>query len=359
MPEFSGPSRPTQLGHKKVNTGVFRSIVTTRSQKIHEVDTTSPTKAPSPVKKPSEATRIQFHVPLGEITHNRERGRPIFQTQQGMEPSMLKGKRTKSAISLKGLTGKDKAKQPEETSPVKEKGKGFNRSKSSTNLAALLPRSKASKDEHKEDDLKVKNKENKPPTPTAAEQPPPIWAQFSRNGDVNASSVTKISLNDTWKCEEEALRYTPQEYSPSKGRNFFEQPSLRDRSQERPLSKSSKADAPSPSKERSTSTFGRLRKGSSASLKKGKAKEGSRDISNKTSSSRQATANEDALPKAPFGTSKGGSRVKAAVAALSGKTSKDESQASGIQEQKLSEVEVEDAFEKMLVSWLNMLSLRY
>ena len=269
-----------------------------------------------------------------------------------MEKPSLHEKRARSVISLKGITGRDRSKQPAADTKVVESTSRFKKSKSSTNLAALLPRPKATKADNRQDDQKVKNKENQPPIQSIKEEPAPIWAEFAGKSEPHTGHTTKVPLNDTEKFAEEASLYTPQEYSPSKGRMFFEQPSLAKPNQERSQSRSGNLQTTSSSTQL-MSTFNRLRKASSSSLKKESGKQNSQGPGQQQSSSRPTTADGGALQSStskPFlGTSKGGSRVKAAVAAFSGKASNDTTPAQGPKETKPSRSEVEVAFERMLV----------
>ena len=341
----------SQARHKRTPSAILKSAVTTRSQKGTELNPSSPTKPTSPAKRSVETNRIQFQVPLGEISHNRERGRSAQRAGQGMETSGLRDKRTKSVISLKAITGRDKSKQPEGDTTQLEKTSRFKKSKSSVNLSAFLQKSKTAKNDEPRDQ-NVRNKENKPPVQTIVEEPPPIWAQFSKQQRTNDGQPTKVPLNDTFRAAEQAALYTPHEYSPSKGRTFLEQPSLRKPEQQRPSSKGGYFDGAANTQ--LTSAFSRLRKASSSSLKRENGRETLREASLQQSSSRPTTSDGGALAKEPsrvaMGTAKGGSRVKAAVAALSGKGTKIEPLAYAPAEQGLNKREVESAFEKMLVS---------
>lgn len=346
----TGPSR-----HKRTPSAVLRSIVSARTAKTQELEKSGLTKASSAAKRSIEASRLQSQVPLGEIHHNRERGRSAHLVQQGMDSAGLHDKRSKSIISLKAITGKDKNKQPQENTKKQEKSSLFKKSKSSTNISAYLPKSKTTNVNERQLDQQIRNKENEPPTRKVMDVPPPIWAQFSRKDDGEHSQATKVPLNDTWKVEDEAALYTPQDYSPSKGRIFPEEPSLKKHSQERPSSKGSYFDGSRPVSQL-VGTFDRLRKVRSASLKKEDVEDVSRDVGPKKRSSRPTTAEEEVVGKCSskptFGMAKGGSRVKAAVAAFSGKSEKSEQQLLVLKETKPVKSEIESAFEKMLVSAL-------
>jgi hypothetical protein len=87
----------------------------------------------------------------------------------------------------------------------------------------------------------TKGKENTTPPATANSNTPPvhtpIWAEFSVQSPQQGNSVstTKIPLNDR-SVQQEINMYTPQDYSPSKQRNFhdLQRPSLMQK--ERPKS---------------------------------------------------------------------------------------------------------------------------
>ena len=342
-----------QNRHKRTTPIALNSIVTTRSQKAGELGPPSPTKATSPTKNLVEPSLIRPQEPLGEISHNRERGQSKQQVSRGMDTSGLRDKRTKSVISLKAITGRDKGKQSDDNTKNLEKGNRFKKSKSSTNLSTFLSKSKSTKDIVGQGDRQVRNKENQPPIQTIREETPPIWAEFAQRQGAREGHSTKVPLNDTRKATEQAALYTPREYSPSKGRIFPEQPSLKKPDQQRPSSKHGYFDG-ARSNTQFTGAFSRLRKASSSSLKKEKNKEAVHEAEVKKSSSRPTTADGDALlqrepSKLALGTAKGGSRVKAAVAALSGKVVKDEPPPSTPKEQKASAQEIESAFEQMLV----------
>nr|OQO17449.1 hypothetical protein B0A51_17302 [Rachicladosporium sp. CCFEE 5018] len=133
--------------------------------------------------------------------------------------------------------------------PTKKGGKGekdeLKKSKSSTGLTSMF-----SKMNRSSQDLSsfaapplVKDKENStPPSSSHDQMTPPIWAQFS------STSTTARNLHDrpasrdsrsSQSVQDEITRYTPQNYSPSKQREFHgavEQPSLRPTLSRRPQS---------------------------------------------------------------------------------------------------------------------------
>lgn len=161
---------------------------------------------------------------LGEIQQNQ-------QTQSQAQPKKSRDgrpnttetgsrslhKKTLSSISLKSLSGKDSDKAARTKEPKQSKPK---KTKSSTNLASLLKRPKSAKDLHKEAEAEEartqKDKENQSPT-TSESSRPPIYAQFS------SEYFTKQPLGGKF-LEDEIDRYTPQNYSPGKQRNFYDGP---------------------------------------------------------------------------------------------------------------------------------------
>jgi hypothetical protein len=141
-------------------------------------------------------------------------------------------KKTLSSVSLRSLAKKEDksahkksfdARRAQEEIEAGEKPK---KTKSSTNLAAMFGKGRRDKSPVKES----RDKENTtPPRTSYAQAPPrtPIWAEFSSQQEVTTTS--KVPLNDQRRSvEDEIALYTPQDYSPTKQRNFFEtgQPSL-------------------------------------------------------------------------------------------------------------------------------------
>ena len=174
---------------------------------------------------------------------------PRKQSHDSRSSSPRKGlhKKTLSTVSLRSL-GKDKAKEKQsidlgrsqEEDTVLDKSK---KNKSSTNLASMFGKSKSRKIPIGRSP--TKDKENTAPifSPALASEPPPtpIWAQFSSQPLQDITTTSKVPLNDQRRSlEDEIDLYTPQNYSPTKQRDFFEvgQPSLQKRPapKERPKS---------------------------------------------------------------------------------------------------------------------------
>jgi hypothetical protein len=256
-------------------------------------------------------------------------------------------------MSLRNLAGKEKAKLSKAKTAEDPKPK---KSKSSASLSAFLTRSKSSKDLKSEAQTEPKDKENQTPPNSAVGSAPPIWAQYASPSQCEVTSTTKIPLNDRRNVHEELAFYTPQDYSPSKGRNFYdEQPTLSRKTKKKAPPRS----AVYPSSNTNTSfisSLSLLRKSSTSSRKSTKrGQPGAETRSKEETSTKGQTQRIPPTQSVPSTdrnvsdvSSAGGltmvkqtSRVKAAVAAWNGKA-KDESPGSY-------EASIEAAFENMLV----------
>jgi hypothetical protein len=182
-------------------------------------------------------------------TENIPLGPPSPRKPQDTRSSPKKSlhKKTLSSVSLRSLVTKDDkardkqssdAPSPQEEDHLGEKPK---KTKSSTSLATMFGKGRSKDRESKHSPVKqARDKENTtPPSSATAMAPPrpPIWAEFSSQQEV--STTSKVPLNDRRRSiEEQIALYTPQNYSPSKQRNFFEygQPALRPAQKERPKS---------------------------------------------------------------------------------------------------------------------------
>ena len=358
--------------HKRTPSNVLKSIVATRSQNTKPSKSQSPTKVDAhrsstrTTSKGLSAISTQSRTlspPLGEIHNNRDRvrsppQRSIGVCDEGKDKSKMLHKRNKSAVSLKSLGRKTSQKSSKSKAvDADEKNAEPIKSKSSTNIAAIFSKSKSSKSREKGVD-EVRNKENETPIRSAeGAPPPPIWAQFT-TPQTQEIKTTKIPLNDQWNIEDEAALYTPQDYSPSKGRNFFEQPALAGKDLPRPRPISSMA-TPSPSSNSLIDTFTKLRK-SSTSTSSAPAEHKPRREHDKGHKSKQEESKHTKVPTSSAGQGNGdesskpgltitkrGSRVMAAVAVLNGK-SRDVATAS--KDAVANPANIESAFEKMLVS---------
>ncbi|KAI9646629.1 hypothetical protein NHQ30_004625 [Ciborinia camelliae] len=188
-------------------------------------------------------TGYTHHRALTDIQRNQQTSSilaPYTTSEEGLRPKTgigAKGlhKKTMSALSLKSLA-----------SPVKDYNKGTSirdksptkpkKTKSSTSLVGLLTRPRSSKNLKLDAELAQRNskdKENRAPelsplVPESSMQPsrPPIYSQFS------SEMFAKQPLGGKF-LEDQIDLYTPENYSPSKQRNFYNgpntQPSLTSR----------------------------------------------------------------------------------------------------------------------------------
>ena len=376
MAQRSHEADETHTKHKRTPSNVIKSMVTTQGQKATASKQASPSKAGArgPTTRTASkgpptlpAQSLDPSPPLGEILNNRERirspprGTAIANKGENHQSPLLH-KRNKSAVSLKGLGRKNSQKSAKSKVGYVEDKEPLKKSKSSTNLAAIFSRPKSSKGGSKEEDsVKTKGKENQTPSQIADEAPPPIWAQFANPQTHEIKRTTKIPLNDKWDVEDEVALYTPQEYSPSKGRNFFEQPpTLAGKDLPKPRPRSGIL-SPSPSTNSFIDTLTSLKQSSTSTAS---ASSEQRTSNNHPDRSRKASREDGRLGQHPAASedrkisdgsarpgltiAKRGSRVMAAVAVLNGK-SKDVA-ASPTKKVASNPAEIERAFEKMLVS---------
>lgn len=316
----------------------------------------------SPSDTPSH---FSFGQPLGEVNQNRERARssPRKPADSGRDVSQAHGKsmhkKTKSYVSLKSLVGGDKeSKHVAQNVPVELKPK---KSKSSTSLSTLLSRSKPLKGRNPDMPRLSKDKENQTPPSSAGSDPPPIWSQYASQPVQEISHITRVQLNDRRSVDEEMALYTPQEYSPSKQRNFhnYQQPTLAKRAEPKPRPKS--AYLPSaPSMSSFAGTLSGRRKVSHERVVQQGPK---RDLINPQRMSSEEKcyipSAQDNLNRRPsiqnrktsgesfregLTMAKRGVRVMAAVAALNGKSKEQE------KEVKVDVKQIDNAFEALLVS---------
>lgn len=237
-------------------------------------------------------------------------------------------KKTKSSVSLKSLMGNDKAKTPKPAAPEPENGIQLKRPKSSTGLSALLSRSRSPKKPNPSSGGPVKDKENRTPPQTAEITPPPIWAHFSSQESQAPRTMTTTPLNDKIDIDREAALYMPQEYSPSKQRNFHDYyPALTQKvdKKPRPLSEfvesrggnSRAADTTS----RVAGRFDTKEDSSAAGTQKhceGSGSWGRKGANMSEEAGNTLTGSDHNVSSAALAKQKRGSRVMAAVAALNG-----------------------------------------
>ena len=316
---------------------------------------------------PPDHPHTRQHLKETKGNGNTTIASPRKPAKEGREVKLTSGenqKMTRSA-SFKSFVGKEKEKLFQREGET-EKGNNMKASKSSTSIAALLSRPRLSKGIKSEDARGLKDKENQRPPSSAEMPPPPIWAQFATQGFEESPHTTKIPLHDRFVLEEEVALYTPQEYSPSKQRNFpdYQQPTLSKTTEAKPRPKS-ECIAAGPAPTSFAETISGMRK---SGLNKSQV-----DVSNQTRAKKAVEAGQNCLPeekhlsdKLPnvenrkvsndsagsnLPMPKHGSRVMAAVAAFNGKAKElPKAPPSDTENVQLDPRTIESAFESLLVS---------
>ena len=164
-------------------------------------------------------------LPLGEVNQNRERTRSspaypqdLYFNGKGKSTGEQENRQPCGNAHGSALNSKDISSKADT---------GLKKSKSSTNFAAFLTRPKSSKNLKLDTQRQQKDKENRTPPSSADGNAPPIWTQFASAQNLDLGIGQKVPLNDRRNVHDEAVLYTPIEYSPSKGRNFHDdQPTL-------------------------------------------------------------------------------------------------------------------------------------
>ncbi|MCJ1396167.1 hypothetical protein MMC18_009056 [Xylographa bjoerkii] len=341
---------------RKKSTSVFRAMLP-RSQKPGPANglSASPTELENmrpPALRPTKTLSIlppnhpHANMPLGEVNQNRERTRSspanpvdVFCDQIG---------KTADDRDVQQSFGNSRDNIGEGKNNSSRTDKKLKKSKSSTGFSAFLARPKSSKNLKLESQRQQKDKENRTPSTSADGIPPPIWAQFASAQQVDLGHAQKVPLKDRWGVHETAL-YTPNEYPPSKGRNFYdEQPKLSSRA----TAKGRPTSAYLPSSKSSSSfsdTISGLRK---LSRKQNKlpptnSQEQDDDVFSSRRSSTELRKVSNDSSQLGLTMTKRGSRVMAAVAKLNGNIK------GPITETKLEQLDpkaVESAFEALLES---------
>ncbi|KAF2830606.1 hypothetical protein CC86DRAFT_463878 [Ophiobolus disseminans] len=347
-PAFAAPA----AGHRRnKSSSVLKSIIAPKSHKRTPSDGLELKRNPATDAPYMPASSFQAPLLPPDHPHSQLRGAtraenipinpPSPRKAQDSKSSPKKSlhKKTLSSVSLRSLAKKEdnpKDKQsadvrrPREESILGEKPK---KTKSSTNLAAMFGKSRS-----RSPVKQPRDQENTtPPSSANAPAPPrtPIWAEFSSNTPLQENTTTsKVPLNDQRRSiEEEIVLYTPQHYSPSKQRNFFDygQPSL----QQRPAAKERPKSMVVPKSTTTASlleTFGRKKSSERMPLSDTKGNEGrikesasSKSIPPRPQMGRSSTdtSRRDAATRSatePTVTAKKPNRVMAAVAAFNGKS---------------------------------------
>ncbi|KAJ9635131.1 hypothetical protein H2199_008617 [Coniosporium tulheliwenetii] len=243
-------------GHKRSKSAtVLKSIMVSKN---HKRTPTEHTSVATPVSRedtrpynllmsgmpllPSDHPAAGHRV-LGEVQNLPANGPTAAKAKEAQKdrPKSLH-KKTLSTVSLRSL-GKEKEvddearERKEARRREKEEQKKLKKNKSSTSLSAAFARSAKSSKSSKGSDEPTpppKDKENTtPPSSAATAMHTPIWAEFSSQRFDEVTITTSVPLNDLdlRHVGEEIALYTPQDYSPSKQRNFGvrELPSLQKR----------------------------------------------------------------------------------------------------------------------------------
>jgi hypothetical protein len=376
-PELAAPAA---AGHRRnKSSSVLKSIMTPKSHKRAPSDGLE-LKKNQPVHAPyMPASNLQAPLLPPDHPHSQLRGAtrteniPINPPSPQKAPSSPKKslhKKTLSSVSLRTLAKRDEkasnkksmdVKRPREDEVLTEKPK---KTKSSTNLAAMFGKGRSKESKQQSPTKQSRDQENRtPPNSANSSAPPraPIWAEFSSTPLQEITTTSSVPLNDQRRSiEEEIALYTPQNYSPTKQRNFFDfgQPSL----QQRPAAKERPKSMVVPKTTSTTSlleTFSRKKSSERVPLSDTKGNESrTKESSNfksipprppmgrsSTDTSRKEAKSGSAAQ--PTVATKKPNRVMAAVAAFNGKSRQMESPMSPT---KLDPKMVDAEFEDVLVS---------
>lgn len=350
MESQSAPGRPQHRRNASSKSNILRALVSPASRASDKQEDSSSSRMPGrtqtvPLLPPDHPHAAKGRV-LGE-RHGNTQSPPS-------SPSKSRQKRIATSKTSNDLMATQAPKKfPQDASTASKK------SKSSTNLAGML-----SKMNRSSKDLSApvqKDKENTTP-PSSSDGPvnTPIWAQFASKGKPSSRPSTSDSESSD-RLQNEIAKYTPQEYSPSKQRNFngsFEQPQLRPTLPNRPQSMYVMG-------AEFIGAIGRRTSGDRTSIQgrrseevdRTKGKDHTRRVSgenmfetrqNNTERKTSGSSTEQAPAKEKLNIGKRGGRVMAAVAALQGK-SKDPP-TKGKDEPPLDPKAVDEAFEAVLDS---------
>ncbi|KAI8935216.1 hypothetical protein NX059_007805 [Plenodomus lindquistii] len=371
---------PTPGHRRNKSASVLKSIISSKTHKRAPSDGTALGKHPLADAPYIAATG--FHTPLLPPDHPHSQLRPTTRAEnipfsppsphkshdsRSVSPKKSLHKKTLSSVSLRSLAKREDKPKEKESSEARRARKDEEaadkpkKTKSSANLSSMFGRGK-SRDRQQSPVKGSRDKENTtPPTSTTSYGPPqtPIWAEFSTRDEVTAT--TKVPLNDQRPSNDDGItRYTSQEYSPTKQRDFFEfgQPSL----QKRPAQKERPKSMVVPKTTSAASildTFSRKKSSDRVPLSDTKGNESrQRDSSpTKNTPSRPVfgrastdTSGKDVQLKtvAPPSPTKKPNRVMAAVAAFNGKAKQTE--AAPVVPTKLDPKVVDAEFEAVLES---------
>jgi hypothetical protein len=365
--------------HKRTrSTDILKSIIVSRkatsngtalNKALPPIDTRRPNSHAAPVlpfelpfelppDHPDRAATQAYYIPSAPSSPRKSQDVSRLSPVKGLQ------KKTLSSVSLRSLgknADKAKEKQARDESPQEDMVVKIKKTKSSARLAAIFTKGDSPK---KGMYVSGTDKENTTPPGTAMSPDAahtPIWAQFSSQPIQEATTTSKVPLNDRQSIEAEIAIYTPGNYSPSKQRNFFDygQPSL-DR---RPILKERPKSTVLPSTTSSSTflgTFSRKKSDERVPLSdtKGNHDRPTEGASSRTTSARplvrrsssEGDKRRDAVAKQATPSPKKQNRVMAAVAAFNGKA-KEAQTAAPAALPKLDPRAVDAEFEAVLVRY--------
>lgn len=333
--------RPHHRRNASSKSNLLKSLVSPRSRP-------EPSEASIPNPRKYERTKS---VPLLPADHPHTGKAKVLGERQGnvQSPPSSPSKSRQESVAV-SKTSKV---------PVKDAPSSPKKSKSSTNLSAAFAKlNRSSKDLSAQD---PGDKENTtPPSSSNGPADTPIWAQFASNGTPSSRPSTRDSKSSN-NIQDEIEKYTPQNYSPSKQRNFngsFDQPSLRPTLRSRPQSAfilgadSVAAALGRRASVSRSSTDGR--RSEDVGRRQSRDQQGRRDSGNRavlaksgiTDRKVSGSSTEQVPLKERLNIAKRGGRVMAAVAALQGKSKTEPAR----DEPQLDPKAVDEAFEAVLIS---------
>ncbi|KAF2753921.1 hypothetical protein EJ05DRAFT_541485 [Pseudovirgaria hyperparasitica] len=246
-------SSPEKSGHRRNrSTTVLKSIMSSRSphkrapsdgtalfksaksEHTHGSSTSQPILAPPLNIQQAASARV-----LGEIS-NPAGSRST--SKQQARASTTQGSPSKKAQGSMRLRSFVRDKEPKDTPPhfIKDVSKQPKKTKSSTGISNMFGIGKSRGDVHPIP-IEPKDKENTtPPNSANGIAETPIWSQFRSQSYQTAPNASAVALSDRHVAEEEIVKYTPTDYSPSKQINFqaSARPTLQSRSTSAPRPKS-------------------------------------------------------------------------------------------------------------------------
>lgn len=318
-PAMDAKARPGHRRNASSKSAILRSWVSSSNKSrptSPEDNTATGTTTYHVPLLPADAPSCNSRGVLGERANNVQSPPQSPIKKDNMSKSKTAAKR------IKDVQGKEKE------APMKSK-------KSSSNLAAVFAKMNRSSKDVSKIAAMDKDKENATPPVSSSNEPPPtpIWAQFASGTSSNASVPRSDKIESRRSSiHEEIARYTPQDYSPGKQRNFngtLDQPGLRPT-----LGSSRPQSAYFSGSEGLMSAIGRRVSGGRPSVEGRRSEEASRrqvDQSKRASFERAAvlhrnlasrktsSGSAEQSAKEKLNIAKRGGRVMAAVAAFQGK----------------------------------------